>query len=332
MRASSALRSLALSALLAGTPPLGCSRGSSTRPIGSLEPPTYHLVVTAIARRQAVDDSVATPGARSILLTDGTRTARAILLLHGLTDSPRQFESLAYMLHADGNNVYVPRLPQHGLRGQDARALGALTAAQLRAVADSVVYETRGLADSVIVVGLSMGATLAAWIAEQREITRALLIAPAIEPARIPSILDRPIIGLADRLPSVTRLSPLDSARPDREPGFNTHAAAQIFALGRAVLSQSSGAAPRTHDIVLLLNAGDHTVKGSAAEAMARDWSRHGASVSVFELPDSLRLPHNIIDAIRGRAGGDVVLALLRQLAYGETPSDLVRRLAISAP
>ena len=329
MRVCSAIRSVALSALLAGAEPLGCSHGSSTRSLGSLEPPTYHLGVAAIARRQAVDDSVATPGARSILLTDGARTARAILLLHGLTDSPRQFESLAYLLHTDGNNVYVPRLPQHGLRGQDARALGALTAAQLRGVADSVVYETRGLGDSVIVVGLSMGATVAAWIAEQRAITRAVLIAPAIEPARIPSILDRPIIGLADRLPSVTRLSPLDTTRPDREPGFNTHAAAQIFALGRAVL-QSSGAAPRTNDIVLLLNAGDHTVKGTAAEAMAREWSRHGANVSVFELPDSLRLPHNIIDPIRGRVGGEAVLRLVRALAYGQTPSDLVRRLAVS--
>jgi hypothetical protein len=40
---------------------------------------------------------------------------------------------------------------------------------------------------------------------------------------------------------------------------------------------------------------------------------------------DSLRLPHNIIDPIRGRVGGDAVLDLLRELAYGTQPSALVR-------
>lgn len=87
--------------------------------------------------------------------------------------------------------------------------------------------------------------------------------------------------------------------------------------------------APRTREIVLLVNAADRTVKESAAEGLGRDWFRHGAHVSVFELPDSLRLPHNIIDAMHGRVGGDTVLALLRDLAYGVRPSGLVRRIVL---
>lgn len=83
-------------------------------------PLPYARAVAMIARRQAADDSVAVPGARSILLTRGAPTARAIVLLHGLTDSPRQFEALAYRHHADGNNVFVPRFPRHALRGGDA--------------------------------------------------------------------------------------------------------------------------------------------------------------------------------------------------------------------
>ena len=154
----------------------------------------FRSSVAAIARRQAIDDAIAAPGARSILLVGGAPTARAIVLLHGLTDSPRQFEAFAYLLHADGNNVYVPRLPEHGLRGKDVGVLSALTAAQLRGVAVSVVIEARGLGDSVVVVGLSMGGTVGAWIAQQREVSRAVLIAPAIEPGRIPSLLDRPAI------------------------------------------------------------------------------------------------------------------------------------------
>ena len=284
----------------------------------------YTIAVTAIGRRQAVDDSIAAPGARSILLVDGAPTARAIVLLHGLTDSPRQFEAFAYLLHADGNNVYVPRLPQHGLRGKSVGVLSALTAAQLIGVADSVVNEARGLGDSVVIIGLSMGGTVGAWIAQQREVSRVVLIAPAIEPGRIPSLIDRPLIGLADRLPAITRRSQADTARPDREVGFNLRAVAEILELGSSILGQAAREESRTREIVVLVNASDRTVKESAAEALARNWLQHGATVSVFELPDSLRLPHNIIDPIRGRVGGDAVLDLLRELAYGIQPSTLV--------
>jgi esterase/lipase len=285
----------------------------------------YTRSVVAIRRRQAVDDSVAVPGARSILLAGGAPAARAIVLLHGLTDSPRQFEAFAYLLHGDGNNVYVPRLPQHGLRGGDVGALSALTAAQLKGVADSVVNEARGLGDSVVIVGLSMGGTIGAWIAQEREVSRVVLIAPAIEPGRIPSLLDRPLIGLADRLPAMTRRSQPDIARPDREVGFNLRAVAELMELGSSILGQAGREASRTREIVVLVNASDRTVKESAAEGLARNWLQHGATVLVFELPDSLRLPHNIIDPIQGRVGGNAVLDLLRELAYGMQPSALVR-------
>jgi carboxylesterase len=281
--------------------------------------------VAAIGRRQAADDSIAVPGARSILLAGRAPTPRAIVLLHGLTDSPRQFEAFAYLLHGDGNNVYVPRLPEHGLRGGDVGTLSALTAAQLRGVADSVVNEARGLGDSVVVLGLSMGGTIGAWIAQQRAVSRVVLIAPAIEPGRIPSLLDRPLIGLADRLPAITRRAPPDSARPDREVGFNLRAVAEILELGSSILGQAAREASRTRDIVVLVNASDRTVKESAAEALARNWLQHGAAVFVFELPDSLRLPHNIIDPPRGPVGGEAVLDLLRELAYGTQPSALIR-------
>lgn len=285
----------------------------------------YSRSVAAIGRRQAVDDVIAVPGARSILLAGGAPTARAIVLLHGLTDSPRQFEALAYLLYADGNNVYVPRLPQHGLRGGNIGSLSALTAAQLRGVADSVANEARGLGDSVVIVGLSMGGTVAAWIAQQRQVSRVILIAPAIEPGRIPSLVDRPLIGLADRLPSIIWRAQPDTARPDREVGFNLRAVAEILELGSSILAQAAREASRTRDIAVLVNASDRTVKESAAEGLARNWLQHGTTVLVFELPDSLRLPHNIIDPIRGPVGGDAVLDLLRELAYGIKPSGLVR-------
>src|SRR5205085_712710 len=123
---------------------------------------------------------------------------------------------------------------------------------QLRAFGDSVVREAAGLGDSVVVLGLSMGGTVAAWLAQQRVVSRAVLIAPALEPGRIPGILDRPIIGLASRLPNMTRRSALDSTRPDRELGFSTHAVAEILELGEWVLGRAARAAPRTQRMTFL--------------------------------------------------------------------------------
>jgi carboxylesterase len=202
--------------------------------------------------------------ARSILLTHGTRTPRAFVLLHGLTDSPQQFAALGQQLYADGNNVFVPLFPHHGLPGADPRPLGALTASQLRGFADSVVSAAAGLGDSVVVAGLSMGATVAAWIAQEREVSRAVLIAPALEPGRIPSILARPIIGLADRLPNITLRSAPESSRPDRELGFSTRAVAEILELGESVLHDARREPPSTRQMVMLVNANDRTVGESA--------------------------------------------------------------------
>jgi esterase/lipase len=309
-----------------------CAAAPVCLPAQQPDSAAYARSVAAIGRRQAEDDRIAVPGARSILLTNGAPTPRAIVLLHGLTDSPRQFEAFAYQLYGDGNNVYVPRLPQHGLRGGSARSLSALRASELRAVSDSIVREARGLGDSVIVVGLSMGGTMAAWIAQRDTVTRVVLIAPAIEPGRIPSLLDRPIVGLADRLPSIVRADRPDTARPDREAGFDSRAAAEIFELGSSVARSAGRNPPGTDEIVLLVNAADRTVRESASEALARAWARHGAGVAVYELPDSLRLPHNIIDPIRGRSLGQDVYALLRALAYGQPPDGLVRRVAAVTP
>jgi carboxylesterase len=323
------LSAVVLAAVAFGASLNGGGEATPDCPSGNSSSAPYDRAVAMIARRQAGDDSVAVPGARTILLTGGAPTARAVVLLHGLTDSPRQFEALAYLLHADGNNVFVPRFPRHGLYGSDAGALAALTASQLCRFADSVVSEAGGLGDSVLVLGLSMGGTVAAWVAQQRTVWRAVLVAPALEPGRIPSLLDRPIVGLADRLPNVTRRSPREEARPDREPGFSTHAAAELLELGRSLLGDARRAPPRTRHIVVLVNANDRTVKESAAEALARTWAQRGVAVSVFELADSLRLPHNIIDPRRGRVMGDAVLDLLRQLTYGEQPSALVRPLSV---
>src|SRR5262249_33932386 len=135
-------------------------------------------------------------GARSILMVHGDRTPRVFVLLHGFTDSPRQFESLGQRFFDGGDNVYIPRLPHHAEREGRVRALGRVTARELAAFGDSTVDIARGLGDTIIVVGLSAGGNIAGSLAQRRpDVFRAVLIAPAIAAGRVSDDATREMIA-----------------------------------------------------------------------------------------------------------------------------------------
>jgi hypothetical protein len=72
--------------------------------------------------------------------------------------------------------------------------------------------------------------------------------------------------------------------------------------------------------VLFLVNANDHTVKTAPVLDVARTWNDRGAPVSVYELPASVGLPHNVIDPIGREATPGTVLPVLRALAHGERP------------
>ena len=113
-------------------------------------------------------DAIAAPGGESIVLVHGKRTARAIVLFHGFTNSPHQFRRIAETLYERGDNVVAPRLVYHGLRDGTVHELANLTAEQLRDHADTAIDIAQGLGGSVIAAGLSLGGNLAAWSAQMR--------------------------------------------------------------------------------------------------------------------------------------------------------------------
>ena len=278
--------------------------------------PTYASAVQQVARTVAHEDSVTVPSGHSILMVHGQRTARAVVLFHGVTNSPRQFRVFAERLFDRGANVYIPRLPQHAEPGA-MHALAGMTAEQLRDCADSSVVIAHGLGDTVLVAGLSAGGTMAAWVAQNRpDVKRVVVIAPAIELARLPWKLGSPVLRLAIRLPNVTRQLPRLDTVPDREDGWTTHGFGQMLRLGLAVERQARRAPPAVHDIRLLLNAHDRTISNDAARQLANDWRAHGAKVAVVTVPDSLGLPHDVIDPRQQVKRMDVVYPLLESLLF----------------
>ena len=281
----------------------------------------YAEAIDRVTRQQDADDRVVAPGGRSVLLTHGAPTARTVILLHGLTNSPRQYEHLALRLYAAGDNVYIPRLPHHAERNGTVASLAGLTAEELRRYADAAVDVAVGLGRSVIVAGVSAGGTIGAWIAQYRsDIHRVVIIAPVLEIGRIPSFLAAPLLHFALRLPNVTRAEPPDRKRPDRDLGVSSRAVAELLRFGTAVRRAATRRPPLTRNIVFVMNANDHTVKTLPAVELARGWSAHGASVVMYQFPLSLGLPHDIAEEAREHANPAVVYPALEALIHGELP------------
>jgi len=118
----------------------------------------------------------------SKLYTHNKRTDKTVVMLHGVTACPKQYEGLAATFFEAGYNVYVPRAPHHGF--SDNKRHGEVRASELVDYVNQSVTLATGLGDEVGVVGLSGGGMLATWAAEYRpEITRALILSPFYEPA-----------------------------------------------------------------------------------------------------------------------------------------------------
>jgi esterase/lipase len=316
-RAGLLLLPLACSSPQLGPSPIAASAG-------------YAEAVALVTSRQARDDSVVAPDYRSILMTHGQRAPRVFLLLHGFTDAPPQFKAVGQRLFDGGANVYIPRLPHHAERQAPIRALARVSAAELARFGDSVVAESRGLGDTIVIVGLSAGGTIAAHVVQTNpEVGRVVLIAPAIAAALVSDSLERELVELAQRLPDIRHTNaPVDSTHPDFVQGFTTRGLAELLQLGAEVRDDAQRYPPRVKSVTFLLNEQDHTVSEEASLDLAQRWFDRGANVAAFRFPGSLKLPHNVMEELPKRGGKTaVVYPVVEALALGNEPPSTVRKL-----
>lgn len=278
----------------------------------------YESAMKLAAAFQRSDSAVAT-GGESIIFVHGHRTPRAFVLFHGLTNSPHQFSKLAATLSDSGDNVFVPRLPEHGLRGATSSDLGRLTAESLRNVADAAIDIASGLGDTVVVLGVSLGGNVAAWTAQFRQVGRVVILAPALGLSHMSTRVETPAINLMLRVPNYSKEESPDTLRPDRELGWSSRGVGQMLRLGTAIRRAADNHAPGARDIRVLVNAHDHTVNRQAIDELVEHWSATGGHVSMFELADSLRLPHDIVDPDELTGNTRVTYPVILALLYGST-------------
>lgn len=144
----------------------------------------------------------------------GERAGVGLVVVHGICSNPLTTRPLGEALAAQGFRVEVPRLPGHGTNWRD---MATTRYADWRAALEQVVHELAVRCDRVLLVGQSLGGTLALDLACRRlpKVAGAVAINAAV--------LDRP--GLLARLsPLVARVTP---ALPPRLAGLVRNDAAR---------------------------------------------------------------------------------------------------------
>jgi pimeloyl-ACP methyl ester carboxylesterase len=234
------------------------------------------------------------------VMTHGAKTERSIALVHGLTNCPAQWALFGQELFARGWNVLILRLPEHGLASPDGTIgpvsnLEHLSARKLARSADRAVDLARGLGVHTDVMGLSLGGTVAAWMAQERsDVDRAVVIAPGIGIPKLPYAMTWGITNLFDHLPD---LSIGDEGKLTHEyQGWSTGGIADTFVLGKYVRRHAGKESAAAASITVLLNPNDDTISNPLAEDLVRRWRDRGHPVRLVWLPDRPKLEHDVID------------------------------------
>lgn len=262
------------------------------------------------------------PQCRTRVYTHGRRVERSLVLLHGFTNCPQQFDALGAAFHERGWNVLIPRYPRHGYSDRLNTSIAELRAEHLVAVANRAAEAGAGLGERLTVAGLSLGAILTGLLAQRREgIERAVLIAPMLGLRPIPGPVLTAMSGAAKVLPNFymwwngelkDRIGP-----PYGYPRFATHAYAALFDCGRELVTSARRSPPRAREIAVVTNAAEPRLDNRFTYRLIESWRRHGAHVETFEFARSDGLTHDLIDPGNAAQRIDYVYPIVTKLIEG---------------
>lgn len=247
-----------------------------------------------------------------------------VVIWHGFTNAPSQFAAVAQALAATGLRVLVPRMPRHGQADVLTHDLENLSVEELVAHADACIDIATGFGDPVWVVGLSAGATLAAWAgATREEVHRLVLAAPLVAPKGLPL----PIVRLFVRFPKIVpnmyfwwdpRKKGELGHSPYAYPGFPMPGILPYLHLSEALFDQSVTPSHRLDRVVLTSNPGDFAIRRDAALAFVEAIFFPMAEVSgVANIDGELKWMHDFVDPWSPDAASTEGSVAIMQAALG---------------
>jgi carboxylesterase len=111
---------------------------------------------------------------------------KGCLFIHGFTGSPYEIEPLAEYLRSQTDwRIYTPTLAGHG-KGESLRRT---TWKDWVASAEEALADVSAECEEVYVIGFSMGGVIAGYLASRHEISKLILLSPAVYYPHTPHLL-----------------------------------------------------------------------------------------------------------------------------------------------
>lgn len=199
-----------------------------------------------------------------------------VLVLHGFTGSPKGMRPWAEHLAAAGLTVELPRLPGHGTRVED---MAVTRWEDWYAETERVFTLLRARCDTVFVMGLSMGGSLALRLAENHadDVAGLVLVNPAVHSEDWKQSL-LPVLKYVVKLfPGISN----DIKKPGQDEGAYEKFPVKSFDSMRHAWSEIKADLGKvTAPLLLLHSRVDHVVEPSNAEWILA----HVASTDVTEV------------------------------------------------
>lgn len=259
--------------------------------------------------------------ARPVLLDHGYPTKRVFVLLHGLSNNPAQFAKLGQQLFERGHNVVIARLPFHGEENLLTTSWGRLTARQMVESGNEAADLARGLGQEVVVAGLSVNGTVAAWMAQNRaDLSRVVVMAPFLAPAGVPGWAVGPLERLLLRLPNIfvwwnPVLKEKNPGPPTAYPRFPTRVIGETMWLGQTVLHESRHKVPACPSIVVVTTAADLAANNGLTAELVANWRKMRPSgIKTWEFPVTDEVPHDFVDPAQTNEKTERVYPVLLEL------------------
>lgn len=251
---------------------------------------------------QAEEDATVRPDSGTRFFSQGRRSARAIVFYHGYTNAPPQFDRLGEEFFKRGYNVFIPRLPYHGLNDPMTAEQGKLTAEDLVRSCQESIDIAVGLGEHVSVCGISCGGVMTTWVAQYRsDVDLAVAIAPSAGLPFVPMWVSTLFRNIAPRLKNSyiwwdPRVKDQIVGPPYAYPRFSTHSLAEIFRLGRHIYDTSANMPPRAKRLKSITSEFDTAVQNSITHDIFDHWERHVAMIERYTFPAAQRVWHDMID------------------------------------
>lgn len=191
--------------------------------------------------------------------------ATGALVLHGFTGCPQSMRPIADAFVAAGYTVEMPLLPGHGTDVDDMITTGW---PDWSAATETAYVSLASRVGKVVVIGLSMGGALTAWLATRRpEIAGIVCVNPIVEVGQdLVDLATQLVESGQDRIPAIGG----DIADPDgTESAYDTTPLGPLLSLAEGTTELRAELGKITSPLLLLSSTQDHVVPPPNSDLLA---------------------------------------------------------------